>query len=246
MSALGHFLEDEGLATTIISLVRLHSEKTAPPRSLWVKFELGRPLGPPNDPGMQRRVLTAALELLESEDGPSLILDFDHDDAGTAADDAWTNPVQVPDPDIDLADAENARVKLVAELAAVAPYYKLAQEKRGRTTAGVSGLGFDEIAAHVTSFLGSNPAESPRADMSPAMLLRFAADDLKAGYMEAAAAGPGRPSSMQLGNWFWRETVAGKILIALRAAALVSEDKRFKTVGGAFLVPRVWIAELGL
>ncbi len=246
MSALGHFLEDEGLATTIVSLVRLHSEKTAPPRSLWVKFELGRPLGPPNDPGMQRRVLTAALRLLESDAEPSLIVDFDHDNPETSPDLTWANPVKIPEPAGDFTDVEDTRVKLVAELAAVAPYYKLAQEKRGRTTVGVSGLGFDEIAAHVTSFLGAEPAPSPRPDMSAALLLRFAADDLKACYMEAAASAPGRPSSMQLGAWFWRETVAGKVLVALRAAALESEDKRFKTVAGSFLVPRVWAAELGL
>ncbi|MBT5161958.1 MAG: hypothetical protein HOL89_19300, partial [Alphaproteobacteria bacterium] len=49
MSALGHFLEEEGIATTIISLIRVHSEKVRPPRSLFVPFELGRPLGAPND-----------------------------------------------------------------------------------------------------------------------------------------------------------------------------------------------------
>ena len=47
---LAHFFEEEGLPTTQISLIRLHTEITKPPRALWVSFELGRPLGVPGDP----------------------------------------------------------------------------------------------------------------------------------------------------------------------------------------------------
>ena len=64
MSALAHWLEEEGIATTLVALVRLHAEKMAPPRSLWVPFELGRPFGAPNAPDFQRRVLRSALEQL--------------------------------------------------------------------------------------------------------------------------------------------------------------------------------------
>ena len=56
MSALGHYLEEEGIATVSISLIRPQTERTRPPRALWVPFELGRPLGPPSDPTVQRRV----------------------------------------------------------------------------------------------------------------------------------------------------------------------------------------------
>ncbi len=246
MSALGHFLEDEGLATTIVSLVRLHSENIAPPRSLWVEYEFGRPFGPPNDSITQRRVLEAALALLESDDGPSVIADFDSDDDGTTPDGAWRNPVELPAPDGDFADADGARESLLAEISLLAPQYAAAVEQRGRTSVGLSGLNLDDMAAHLTSFLGGEGAAAPRADMSKALLMRFAADDLKAYYMEAAAVGPGRPSSAQLNDWFWRGTVAGRIMIALRAAAAKSEDKGFNTVGSWFLVPNVWVDKLGL
>ena len=56
MGALGHFLERQGIPTTGISLVREHTEVARPPRALWVTFELGRPLGIPDDAGFQRRV----------------------------------------------------------------------------------------------------------------------------------------------------------------------------------------------
>jgi hypothetical protein len=49
VSALGHYLEEEGIPTVAISLIRPQTEKTKPPRALWVPFELGRPFGPPSD-----------------------------------------------------------------------------------------------------------------------------------------------------------------------------------------------------
>ena len=61
MSALGHYLEEEGIATTQISLIREHTEAMKPPRALWVPFVLGRPFGVPNDAAFQRRVVLAAL-----------------------------------------------------------------------------------------------------------------------------------------------------------------------------------------
>jgi len=66
------------LPTTQISLIREHTETIKPPRALWVTFELGRPLGVPNDAMFQTRVLLAALKLLEAPSGP-LIDDFPED-----------------------------------------------------------------------------------------------------------------------------------------------------------------------
>ena len=43
-----------------------------PPRALWVTFQLGRPLGAPDDPALQTRVLRATLRLLEAKSGPVL------------------------------------------------------------------------------------------------------------------------------------------------------------------------------
>ena len=81
MGALGHYLEAEGIATTQISLVREHTEALAPPRALWVPFMLGRPFGAPGNPGFQRKVLLAALGLLErhSDSGGPVLEDFQED-----------------------------------------------------------------------------------------------------------------------------------------------------------------------
>ena len=92
MSALGHYLEEEGIASVAISLIRPQTENTKPPRALWVPFELGRPFGPPSDPAFQKRVILAALQLLEREDGPVLIEDFPDDDPRTQPDPVWRAP----------------------------------------------------------------------------------------------------------------------------------------------------------
>ncbi len=59
---------------------------------------------------------------------------------------------------------------------------------------------------------------------TPALALRFLADDLKALYGEAAQASGAAPSSLQVDTWFWRQTFAGQLLIALRDVALSSRN----------------------
>jgi hypothetical protein len=56
-------------------------------------------------------------------------------------------------------------------------------------------------------------------------------------YGEAGQADGLPPSARQIDQWLWRQTVAGQLLIALRAMALESENNALKTVGGRFFVP---------
>ena len=158
MSALEHYLEEEGIATVAIALIRPKAERTKPPRALWVPFELGRPLGPPSDAAFQRGVLLAALHMLVEGGGPVRIADFADDD------------------------------------------------------------------------------RRARPGFSPPLILRFAVDDLKAYVLEAAAAGPAKPSSRQLGDWLWNETVLGAGLQVLRRTILAGDDERLKAAA-AFFVP---------
>lgn len=75
---LARALEAAGIATTSISMVREHTEKTKPPRALFVPFPFGYALGRPNDPELQHRVLRAALDLLAEPAGP-VLRDFPDD-----------------------------------------------------------------------------------------------------------------------------------------------------------------------
>ena len=68
-------------------------------------------------------------------------------------------------------------------------------------------------------------------------MLRFAVDDVKADCLEAAAAGAAKPSSRQLGDWFWNETATSAAIHALREMLLASKDERLSLIVGNFMVP---------
>src|SRR5262245_8954092 len=53
-------------------MVREHTEKTKPPRALFVPFPFGSALGRPNDSALQHQVLRAALDLFAEPAGPVL------------------------------------------------------------------------------------------------------------------------------------------------------------------------------
>ena len=236
MSALGHYIEEEGLATVGVALIRPQAERVRPPRALWVPFELGRPFGPPSDPAFQRRVLLDALGLFEAEAGPVLLADFPADDPREAADKGWSPPI-APIGD------------LQREIAALqAPYVRSCAE-RGRTTVGLSGLTPAAAADYVAAWLHRRSTEdapsSPVPDLSPVLCLRFAVDDLKAYALEAAIADGGRPSSRQLGDWLWNQTATGVAIRELRQMLLAAADERAKLIAGMFLVPALRVAPDG-
>jgi len=238
VSALAHFIEEEGIAAVAIALIRPQAEKTRPPRALWVPFELGRPLGPPGDVAFQKRVLRAALDLLvvPREQGPVLLVDFPDDDPRDVADPAWRPPLTRSgggDAPAELAAA------LEAEMAQLAPAYAASCSARMRSTVGLSRLAPAAAGAYVASWLrGTKPTDPPAADLSPILMLRFALDDMKAFYLEAALSGGGKPSSRQQADWFYQATAAGAALYALRGALLASADDREKTAA-AFVIPGV-------
>lgn len=65
-------IERAGIATVSISLLAEVTSILQPPRALHVPFPLGFPLGAPNDPELQHRVIAAALKLLYRTDVPVL------------------------------------------------------------------------------------------------------------------------------------------------------------------------------
>ena len=69
-------LEEAGIATTGVSVCRELTEKVRPPRALCVPFPFGFPLGVAGDAALQRRILLAALALLEAPGPPPVIEEF--------------------------------------------------------------------------------------------------------------------------------------------------------------------------
>ena len=235
MSALGHYLEEEGIATVAIALIRPQAENTKPPRALWVPFELGRPLGPPGDPAFQRRVVIAALSLLELGGGPVVITDFAQDDPRAQPDPGWHAPLTSPP--VAAIPAPALASGLEAEVARLRAVHQRWVAQHARSTTGLSGLVIEDSAAYVADWLRGKAPPSPRAGFSAPLALRFAVDDLKAYCLEAAGAGAGKPSSRQLGDWFWKQTVTGAALYRLRELLLVHEDERLRLIVSNFIVP---------
>lgn len=221
------FLEQEGIATTVIGLIRLHLEKIQPPRALWVPFELGRPLGSPNQPAFQHAVLQAALELLLNESGPVVLADFPHDEPGAVADNNWPAPT-LP------AATMSEEVQQLQDL------HQAAMQKFSRTTTGISGLDMATAAEYLRRFDSPEPMLNPHQDISDLALMRFATDDIKAYYLEAASSTGGQPSSQQLLEWFWYHTLAAKTIRAIRANCLASDEPKRNLVGNT-LMPRMYL-----
>lgn len=233
MSALAHRIESLGIATTTISLIRLHTERIRPPRALWVPFQLGRPLGAPGNPAFQRRVLLEALKLLEHSAGPVVIEDFRDDEPGHEGEAGWVGPT--------MGASDGSPASMDDELARLRPLHRAAVAARGRTTVGLSGLSIEAAVRYLLDCVDGRLPAGRSEVFSPAQLMRFAADDVKAFWLEAASFS-GSPSSRQLADWFWARTAAGRCLITLRALALASEDTSFKAVGSGLLVPGARVA----
>ncbi len=244
MSALGHLIEEEGIATVAIALVRPQAERTRPPRALWVPFELGRPFGPPSDPAFQTGVIRAALGLLESGAGPVLLTDFPADDPRETPDPGWRPPIEAGA--YRDGEAEALADAVQAELWELASAYAASCTARGRSTVGLSTLAPAACGEYVAAWLRGtstgNAPPSPVPDLSPILCLRFAIDDLKAYALEAALAGGGSPSSRQLGDWLWNETATGAAIHELRRRLVAGEDERAKQIAGMFLVPALRLA----
>ena len=235
MSALGHYLEEEGIATVAVVLIRPQAERTRPPRALWVPFELGRPFGPPNDPAFQRRVLLAALGMLAEDGGPVRIIEFPDDDPRAQPDPAWRPPC-VPTM-VANGSPELLASRMEAEILLLQEAHRRWMEQNGRTTVGLSGFAIGECARYVADWLRGRAPASPRDGFSAPLILRFAVDDLKAYCLEVASAGTAKPSSRQLTDWFWDETATGAAMHVLREVLQAQEDERLRLIVSNFVVP---------
>ena len=236
---MAHMLEERGLATTVLALVLPQVEKTRPPRGVMTPFMLGRPFGEPNDPAFQRRVLTQALNLLERTDGPVILEHFPDDNPSWSDQPNWVPSVSLTSAATpDSAEAWEAAFR--AELEAVLPAWDRFKARFERTTVGLSGQAPEAWPAFMAAFLDGGLPTVPAHD-TPALALRFLADDLKALYSEAVQADGAPPSARQIDGWFWRETTAARLLIALRKIAMESDNNALKTVGGRFFVPTPFV-----
>ena len=186
--------------TTGISLVRENAESMRPPRSLWVSFSLGRPLGVPNDAQFQHRVIAAALNLLERDRGP-ILEDYPVNAPKVSRETVPACPVSFPKAN----NGSNWQSRLAGELSSLKPWYELGRRRRGgRTLACVSDLSIEENLHKLGEYLDLN-----RLPIDELHWFKQAIEDAKVFYLEAMTAQPGNHDQMQVDQTLWRETQLG-------------------------------------
>jgi len=198
-----------------------------------VPYPLGRPLGVPGDADFQHRVLTAALELLEESSAP--VFQSYEEDAPDVdeAEGAWVCPVSFAPPATDSSIA----VQVLDEMALLQPWYDKGLQS-GPTSVGVSGLELEDAVRVVASFLEDEPPEVGEAAATPsADLLKYAVEDIKAFYNEAAVNQPGSAGIREIEDWYWGETGAGRLVRAVRLGLLTAEDPALRIAASFLLVP---------
>ena len=247
VGALGHYIEEEGIATAGISLIREHTEKIRPPRALWVPFELGRPFGPPNHPDFQLGVLRALLDLFEAPSGPALAdYPIEAPDHGQA-EQVWSCTLPLPPLPEAMTPQEHLRQAFTQEAGLLAPWYGEALRTHGHSAFGLAGLpaeSVEDMVAFVGGYAtGETPALPEGIEGAELQMLRYIVDDLKSFYLEAAAGQPGgaNTTAYQLNRWLYHDTWFGRALYDLRDRLVrEAEERNDPARGRVALVPNLY------
>ncbi len=228
MGVIAREIEEAGVATTSISLLREHTDQVKPPRALFVPFPFGYPLGKPNDPTYQLTVMRAALGLLDRSSGP--ILEDYPDDPFEGED---MNLVQA-------ASVTSAAKKddVAFEVTSLRAHYEQWVEAHaGRTNVGLTGVDerrFRGLVHFLEAFArGDEDADMPgrKPELSVPQCARYAADDLRSFYFEARLQQKPGADYQDVNRWFWGETAAGNLLRAVRDRMTASGDKALAQLG---------------
>lgn len=201
-------------------------------------FQLGHPLGAPDNPEFQRKVLDAVFALFKAAKGP-VLEDFPEDEPENDDIPVLSCPIRYSQ-NADENETDDPLLRAFRrEVSAMRPWYDTAVSKRGRTTVGVSGIKLEELTDFIYAFAKGKTPEYEHKEYSPGYMLKLAAEDLKSYYIEAVTAQPGQAnvSARLLQDWFWDETEAGKVLLSVKKACETSTDKMMNMVAAHFLVP---------
>ena len=76
MGLIQREIEKVGIATVGISIVREYSEKVKPPRTVFLRWPFGHPVGEPGNSVQQRAVVYEALRALYQIKEPGTIVDL--------------------------------------------------------------------------------------------------------------------------------------------------------------------------
>ena len=127
------------------------------------------------------------------------------------------------------------------ELSNLLPDYFKALQNVGRTTVGASELEISDFVPFISEFAKGNKPKSPRKGLPAIPLLKLVVEDLNAVYTETRIYKDKIDDFEMLGKWFWEETHAGKLLLAVEAVSLESDDQVLRQIASmSLLTPRFW------
>jgi len=216
VSTLAHVFEAAGLATLTLGSIRKQIESTAPPRGLFCDFPLGRPLGKPNDPDFQHRVLNHAFSLLQAtepvlEEFPEVIKEDTNE--------ALACPLP-PRSNEELHPA-------LDEIRGLRPAYDRAITQYGERVGTGRTVSADDIEEALSAFIriaeGTPWGEAALPGMPPRV-----AQDIRAFYeMAALGLSDHIPSAWSGARWFYDSTEGGKVILAARTAMKDAGEQQF-------------------
>ncbi len=178
------------------------------------------------------------LDLFDRPSGP-VLEDFPDDEPESDIEVVLACPVNYSNYYQEMDEPDSRQKAFNTEIAGMRSWYDMAVSKRNRTTVGVSGIDIEKLGNFVYAFIKGEEPDNPRDDISLPYTLKFAVEDLKSYYVEGITAQPGQSgvSSKKISDWFWDETVAGKVLLDLKKVCEKSEDRMMAMMGAHFIVP---------
>ena len=219
---LARAIEETGLPTVSIVLVKEHAQRVKPPRALWTPFPFGFALGKPDDPAFQHKVIAGALALLQESATP-VLAEFP-EDAGA--------PPLLLQASAAQADAANRHTDPADEITALRGYYeRWVDEHDGRTMVGLSGVPQRRFRGLVRYLQAFTAGENPPYDLAPEGMasprfVRLAADDMKAFFLEARMSQRPDERDNDLQRWLWSETAMGSLLASVAERLVAQGDER--------------------
>lgn len=237
---LAHFFESFGFSTVLVGFVREHIEAIKPPRALWLNFPMGRPFGKPNDPEYQIKVIRAAFSLFNVASGP-VLHDFPEVIPVKNGRMGYALPVELVMKKSQIGDVDIMLQEVKKEIDNMKSDYNKALANRGRTTVGASQMKINEFADYIATFVRGNIPQSPRKGLGSVPQLKLVVEDLQAYYTETITYRDNIDDFEILGTWFWEKTKAGKMILALEAVSLESDNKILRQIVNMSLItPRFW------
>ena len=127
---------------------------------------------------------------------------------------------------------------VLAEIDELAPWHELYEQSHSQAAASISGQSAKDVARMLDDIRRvGHPQIDDDAQWGKA--LRFAAEDLRSYFSSAALMRPGGAASpREIADWYWGETSAGALVLALLPICLVSENTGLRLVAETQLVPR--------